>query len=511
VIVSTRLGRIEGSEQRGVWAFRGIPYAAPPVGELRFRAPEPPAPWSSLRDGRQPGATAPQLPSMMRDLLPQSEDCLQLNVWTPRAPGAPGKGALPVMVFIHGGGFASGASTHPMYSGHVLAQRGQVVVVSFNYRLGALGFADMAALGDGALAADANCGLLDQLAALRFVREHIADFGGDPDCVTVFAQSAGAMSLADLLGSEAAAGLFARAICQSGAAHHVTTRTHSAPIAERLLDALKLGPRDLGQLRALPVEAIVRAQAACLRHTVEVGAEGRPLRSASMTLLPVVDGALLPERPIAAAAAGKGGQLPLLIGTNRDEWHFWAYIADPYKRDLDHEGLLRELERRAPGRALALAETYQRALARPGAAVEPFEIWSAVETDCVFGMPARRLAEARASGPAPTFMYEFGWNGPLFDGRLGACHSMELPFVLGLTDEGFGQVFAGGGPEAEALARRTMDAWVAFARTGDPSTEALGTWPAYDLQRRPVMALNAECALLEDPGAERAQFWNELI
>lgn len=254
VIATTTLGKVEGDEQGGVLVFHGIPYAAPPTGELRFRAPERAKPWAFVRDAMTPGPSAPQSIGLMREIPAQQEDCLHVNVWTPALHGR-----RPVLVWIHGGGFTTGASTHPMYCGRELARRGDIVVVSFNYRLGAFGFADLGALGEGGFAADANNGLRDQIAALHWVREQIAAFGGDPEQVTLCGQSAGAMSVATLLAVPSARGLFQRAIAQSGAAHHVTTRDESARTARRLLDALEIGPGQLDRLRELPFAAIVQA------------------------------------------------------------------------------------------------------------------------------------------------------------------------------------------------------------------------------------------------------------
>jgi para-nitrobenzyl esterase len=511
VIVTTKLGRLEGEVLDGVTVFRGVPYAAPPMGELRFRAPEPPRPWPGVRDARQFGPTPPQLQSIMRDLAPQDEDCLHLNVWAPSGATRP-RGPLPVLVFVHGGAFVSGACTHPMYDCRELARRAGMIVVSFNYRIGALGFVDLGALGESGFAADANNGVRDQIAALCWVREHIAEFGGHPERVTLFGQSAGAMCIAALLTSPAAAGLFTRAIAQSGAGHHVTTRAHSAVIARHMLDALGLGPRDLSRLRSLPVAAIVRAQAACLRHTIEVGAAGRPLHNANMTLLPVVDGELIAQVPIDAARAGAGAELPLLLGTNRDEWNFWVFLTDVSKRDLDDDGLLQVIERFVPGRAAAACEVYRARLARElGERPAPWRIYCAFETDRIFTLPAVRLAEARAGAAAPTFMYRFDWSGPLFEGQLGSCHTMEVPFVLGLTDEGFGQVFAGGGEAARALSQRVMAAWIAFARGGDPSCAAVGDWPGFASEQRRTMLLAREPAVVTAPDSATLEFWSDLI
>jgi para-nitrobenzyl esterase len=409
-----------------------------------------------------------------------------------------------VLVFVHGGGFTAGASTHSMYDGSALARHGDVLVVSFNYRLGALGYADVGALG-GELTADTNCGLRDQLAALRFVREHIADFGGDPERITLMGHSAGAMSVCTLLTSPQAQGLFGRAIAQSGAGHHVSSRAESARIAERLVEALGLGPHELPKLRELPFEAIVKAQSACLRQWSLVGPASKPLHNANMTLVPVVDGTLVPEVPVEAAAGGAGGEVPLLLGTTRQEHNFWLFLSDPQKRDLDEAGLSRVVEKRLPGRASEAIELYRR----PGA---PFQIFSAIETDRVFGIPARRLAEARArAASAPTYLYELDWTGPLFEGALGACHTMDVPFTLGMVDDGFGKVFTGGGAEARRLSLQVMDAWLAFARGGDPSTASLGEWPRVRAEARPRMQLAREPQLSEVPADSIDAFWRGLL
>jgi para-nitrobenzyl esterase len=469
-----------------VLVFHGVPYAAAPTGELRFRAPERAKPWAALRDAGKPGPSAPQIIGLMREIPAQDEDCLHVNVWTPALHGR-----RPVLVWIHGGAFTTGASTHPMYSGRELARRGDVVVVSFNYRLGAFGFADLGALGEAGFASDANIGIRDQIAALHWVREEIAAFGGDPEQVTLCGQSAGAMSVATLLAVPSARGLFQRAIAQSGAAHHVTTRGESARIAQRLLDALEIGPGQLHRLRELPFAAIAQAQAACLRQWITIGRPGYRQEAPNMTLIPVVDGELIPRSPFEALAAGVGGDVPLLLGTNADEWTFWVFLTDSTKRDLDDAGLLHVVDKRVPGHAALAIDVYSRvhAYARRGRPV-PWRTFCAIETDRWFSLPALRLCEARASALAGTHLYGFDWTGPLFEGQMGACHTMEVPFVFGLVDEGFGRVFTGGGPEAARLSNLVMNAWLAFARSGDPSTPELGEWSRYALGSERRMQLS---------------------
>jgi para-nitrobenzyl esterase len=507
-VVSTSLGQLAGEQQSGLYVFRGVPYARPPVGPLRFRAPQPPVPWTGVRSALTPGPTAPQVLGLMRDLAAQDEDCLQLNVWTPRLSGR-----RPVLVFIHGGGFTGGASTHPMYDGGALARRGDVVVVSFNYRLGALGFADLGALGDERFGADSNVGLRDQLAALHWVQAHIADFGGDPGQVTVFGQSAGAMSVAALLTSPAGKGLFNRAIAQSGAGHHALARSQAAGVAERLLDALGIGPHELARLRELPAEAIAQAQPAAVTTRTTIGLPDKPLYNGAMGLLPVIDGDVVPELPVLAAARGAGADVPLLLGSTRDEQRFWIFLSDPRKRELDETGLLRVLDARVPGRARDVCDAYRALL---GDGRQPWHAFSAIETDRVFALPAQRLCEARVRAPgdgsAGTYLYHFDWRGPLFEGELGACHTMDVPFVLGGVDEGFGRVFSGGGAAARALSDRVMDAWLAFARTGDPSCERIGAWPRFSAARDATcMQLAQRCELTAAPHVALNELWSGLV
>jgi para-nitrobenzyl esterase len=323
-----------------------------------------------------------------------------------------------------------------------------------------------------------------------------------------------------LLTSPASRGLFTRAIAQSGAGHHALARSQAAGVAERLLDALGLAPAQLERLRELPAEAIAQAQHACIGARTVVGVPDRPLQNVSMGLLPVIDGELLPELPVLAVARGSGAQVPLLIGTTRDEQRFWLFLSDSGKRSLDDAGLLRVLDKRVPGSAREVAAAYRQLLAG-GEAVLPWQLYSAIETDRVFAVPAQRLCEARVAAalasPAAarsvgTYLYHFDWCGPLFEGELGACHTMDMPFVLGAVDDGFGNVFTGGGPDARALSDRMMDAWLAFARTGDPSCDRVGAWPRFTAASDECcMELAKRCALGPAPHDALDGLWRAMI
>ncbi len=506
-IVELRQGRIRGTLEDGLRVFRGIPYAEPPLGSLRFRAPQPPSPWHGVRDTRSFGPPAPQIPGMLARLLGSdtdraSEDCLQLNLWTP----ALDEGRRPVMVWIHGGSFTSGTAGSPIYDGSSLARRGDVVVVTINYRLGALGFLALPQLEEEE-GVFGNLGLLDQITALEWVREHISGFGGDPDRVTVFGESAGAMSAGALLATPRARGLFRRAVLQSGAAENVSSREESVRVGACLLEELGLANPDAERLRSVPVADLLAAQ----QSTV-----ARMWRSVSgLTFQPVVDGRVIPSPPLQQIRSGCAADVSLLVGSNRDEYKLWN-LADPKAAKLDHAALLRRCRHNIPGEgvdgtahAVRAIETYAR-LREGRASAAPPELWTAIETDRLIRAPALRLADAQRAHQRQTFVYLFAWTSPAMEGALGSCHALEIPFVFGSLRHPGVSAFAGAGPAAERLSSVMQDAWISFARSGDPSHPELGDWPAYDPESRPTQLLGPECELVHAPLEEERRFWEGL-
>ncbi len=496
---TTTKGRIRGCASGPVLAFRGVPYARPPVGRLRLRRPEPSEPWSGVADAAAFGAAslqnAPPAIGLFPALAvgPQSEDCLTLNVVTPAVDG----GRRPVLVWIHGGGFDWGASAQPLFDGGRLAERGDLVVVSVNYRLGALGFMHLGAIGARGAPA-ANPGLLDQIAALTWVQENIAAFGGDPDHVTVFGESAGAMSIAALLAMPAARGLFHRAILQSGSLQPLHDEESAATVARELLEELWLEPDEPGGLCRVPVGSILVAQARTSQR----------LRASPewLTWRPYVDGRVLPRDPSDAIRAGAARGIPLLIGTNRDECQPIVKL-DPRMRPADERALharVRSLGARAVDAERVVA-AYRRA--EGGGTLDLVGLTSAIETDAHFRLPAIELAELQARHERRTFMYRFDWASPAFGGALGACHGLEVPFVFGTTGAPGLPPLTGDGPEAQALSSRMMDAWIGFARTGEPAHSGLGPWPAWDPALRATMRLGAECGVVHDPGGIERRAW----
>jgi len=491
-IVETRLGRVRGCEEAGVLRFLGLPYAAAPVGALRFAPPAPALPWRGVRDANAFGP-APLQPvdglSQRIGLLgdhAQAEDCLTLNVF---APAAPARTRRAVLVWLHGGAFQTGTAAGPAYDGARLARRGDVVVVTLNYRVGALGFLHTGAPGA------ANLGLQDQLAALRFVADEIEAFGGDPGQVTVFGESAGAGSIVCLLAMPRARGLFRRAIVQSAAPEGHLSAAEGAERARILVEKLGGTAPDLDWLRSLPAEAILAAQAAC--------AEPGP-RRIGMFFAPVRDGEVLPEAPLAAVARGAARDVELVIGTTADEMRLFTLV--PGLGEVPEAALPHLVATRLPGppeTALARAE---RLLALYPDARTPAERFFAVETDASLFVPSARLAEAQARHQPRTFMYRFGWRSPL---GLGACHALDVPFAFGTHALPGVCDFAGAGPAADRVAAAVMDAWVAFAKSGDPSHPGLPGWPRYAPPERLTLELGDPCRVLEAPCEERRRAFGE--
>jgi para-nitrobenzyl esterase len=422
----------------------------------------------------------------------QGEDCLTLNVWTPATDGR-----RPVMVWIHGGAFVTGSGASPLYGGARLAARGDVVVVTVNYRLGVLGFlahSDFA--DDEADGAAGNWGLLDQATALRWVHDNIASFGGDPDNVTIFGESAGGMSVSDLLALPAARGLFRRAIVQSGPPNAMTLDRAEEVTAKLLAE---LGVASPAAIRDVPIEALLTAQSA-------IAAD----RRGGLQLTPVVDDASLPVHPQHAIADGVARDIELVIGTNRDEAKMFM-VTDPANRDPDDEVLHRKIDALFRYNDITLSphaviDAYREARTRRGESTEPREIWSAIQTDHVFRIGSIRAAEAQ-SKHAPTYMYLFTWESPAMGGALGSCHALEIPFVFGNLGLPTMDRFAGTGPDAERLSDQMSDAWIAFARSGNPNHPGIPNWPTYDGSRRPTMEFGPQTQLVEAPYDDERQVW----
>lgn len=503
-IAKTIYGEVEGID-KGIAVFKGIPFARPPVGDLRFRAPQPPEPWTGIRSAMQYGPAAPQpresfFPAMSPPVI--DEDCLYLNVWTPRVDD----GKRPVMVWIHGGGFLSGASSLPWYRGETLAANHDVVVVSINYRLGALGFIYLDQLVDEELGAASNLGIRDQIAALEWVRDNVEAFGGDPNNVTIFGESAGAMSVGTLLGTPAAKSLFHRAILQSGAAHNVTTPEDATIVAERFLELVEISPSDARSLRSVEWEHLISKYNAITAFAVRTLLGILPFE-------PVVDGDLIPKPAKESLFEGLSADVPVLIGTNADEFNLFAVMNTDLSA-ISERNLARRIERHITGaegsgreRARQIWKTYEKVIGSDE------EVPLALMTDVVFRIPAIRTSEVQCQHQPCTYQYLFEYKSPARpNGKpLGSFHGLEIPFVFGVADKPSAAFLVGEGGHVLDLSKKMQEAWIEFARTGKPGTQDLPDWPAYDLERRSVMILDIDPRVAFDPESERREAWEGIL
>lgn len=496
VTVTTRHGPVGGRSVDGTAVFRGVPYGAPTTGSRRLAPPQPPEPWSPVLDCTSSAVAAPQNPSILEtalgaDGLVFDEDCLRLNVFTTTV-----NASAPVMVWFHGGGFETGTASMGWYDGTNLARRG-VVVVTVGYRLGALGFlAVPGAPGSGCF------GLLDQVASLEWVRDNVAAFGGDPDRVTVFGESAGAMSIGTLLAAPGAQGLFHRAILQSGSTHNVVSPAMAERVADRFGTALGIDPTDLDALRAVAVDEVLAAQATLSR------AEDQGL---GLPWQPVLGSDAVPRLPIEAVREGAADGVALLVGTTLEEMKLFPLIT-PSLADVDDPVLVHRAQRyeaqmdRPPGSLLAAYEERTAGLTPP-------DRWLALLTDLVFRIPAIRLAEATSARGAEVRMYLFAERSDAFGGALGACHAMDLPFSWDNLGSPGTEILVGEITEARrTLARRMGDVWTAFAAGApDPSPTDMAAWPSYEPRRRATMWLAADgVRIIDDPFGPERRWWDGL-
>ncbi|MBB4685572.1 carboxylesterase/lipase family protein [Amycolatopsis jiangsuensis] len=487
-IVTTKYGDVRGRVSgSGVLTFQGIPYAAAPVGPNRFQPPQPPESWSAPRDATEYGPTAPQAEvpedGPFADLSPRSvvsgDDYLNLNVWT-----ADLGGRSPVMVFVHGGSFTSGSGSISGYDGTRFARDG-VVLVTINYRLGADGFLWF---GDGI----PNLGLLDQIAALTWVRDNISGFGGDPGNVTVFGESAGAMSVCSLLTMPTAEGLFHRAIAESGAGHSTISPATARLVGNRLAALLGVEPTR----EAIAEVAVPRLIAAQTQLAQEITAKPKTrlwgdVARNLMPFEPIVDGELLPGPPIERIAAGVGAQVEVLIGTNSEEARLFLIPTGAVDKIT---GLVVQAAAVRYGLPPLRGAARYRAN-RPGAT--PGDLLSAIATDWYYWIPALRLAEAHPG----THVYEFAWRSPAFGDKLGACHALELPFVFDNLDDRAFSPFIGENPPQQ-VADAMHKAWIDFATSGDPG------WPAYTAEHRVAMRFDTASAITVDDRADERALWS---
>jgi para-nitrobenzyl esterase len=488
MIAQIAQGKLEGSRDTDrVLRFAGIPFAK----AKRWQMPEAADAWSGTYDATRFRNIAVQDPNQI-DILkgpvePQDEDCLYLNIWTPAVDAK----KRPVMVWIHGGGFVTGSGYIGAYHGTHLVERGDVVVVTINYRLGAFGFLNLRDATDGKLPGSGAEGIADQVAALKWVHDNIAAFGGDPGNVTIFGESAGSASVCALMATPSAKGLFHKAICESGAAHVGLARDKSAETARTLL--AKLGcSDDPAKALTLSADAIFKAQ-----HEIETENTGRP----GLLFAPTADGDVLPRRAIDCIRDGSANGVPLLAGTTRDETKL-MFAFNPQFREQSAA----ELRTRMGG---IVGEAHADAVIASYGEQAPYETATAAITDSVFWIPTVKLLEAQAK-LAPSYAYRIDWPSPMMGGVVGAGHVIEVGFVFGTHARDEVKDFFGTGPDAEALAAAMMDSWLAFAKTGNPATPTLD-WPRYDAAKRATTIFGDGAPhVVHDPNAARRLAWEAL-
>ncbi len=506
-VTETASGKVRGFVRRGVYTFRGIPYGAPTSGERRFMPPVKPAPWKDIRSSLTYGYVSPQEPRTIWDKDEvafvyqwtdgfQHEDCLRVNVWTRGLDHQ----KRPVMVWLHGGGFSTG-SGHEMkvYDGENLARRGDVVVVSLNHRVGAVGFLNLASAGGEKYASSANLGLLDIIAALEWVRDNIRNFGGDPGNVTVFGQSGGGGKVTALMAMPRAARLFHRAIVQSGSMLRMPGPAVTAKLADAVLKELGITKANLDPLQSVPVERIVAAGIAAAQAVFPEPAYAKPFefeRHAELKAwAPTVDGTILPESPFCNGAPAVSAKVPLLVGSTRTEigvgWG-WPDFEDFTTAELT--GFLTK----AHGKEMA--PRLLDALRRDHRGAKPCDLFAIWQSSGFRRATLRQALAKAAQGAAPAYVYCFAWNTPVLDGRVRSYHCAELPFVFDNTD--LCDAATGGGAAARALAAKVSEAWTRFARTGDPNHNGLPNWPAFTAGKRATMVLDHSCAVEYDADRE---------
>jgi len=491
-VVITTNGPVRGYHDGGLDIFKGLRYAAPPVGALRFRPPRRPAPWTEAVDalhlgapaiqaglapGEKTGGRSPGDPPAP-DQPETGEDCLFINLWTPGLDAR----KRPVMVWLHGGGFANGSGGAAMYDGAALSRRGDVITVTVNHRLNVFGYLNLADLGGHASSGQA--GMLDIVLVLEWVRDNIVAFGGDPANVTIFGESGGGAKVSMLQAMPGARGLFHRAIIQSGPGLRALEKDAATSTARKVLAFLGIEPGDLGRLQGLPAREV---QAAAER----AGADN-PLRAFS----PCLDGIALPRHPFDPDAPAISDAAPVMIGTNKDEATLFLFRDERFGKFTDED-----LQRRAKAAVGEKSDALIGALVALFPDYSPTHLICALQTMTTMWASSVTLAERKhARGAAPVFMYMLGWETPVARGALKSPHALEIPLVFDNVETA--RNFVGRGDEPQRLADQMAPAWLAFARTGDPNAPGLPSWPAYGVSRRATMVFDVESRIEDDPWSE---------
>ena len=497
-IVRTKLGQLKGFVKDEIQTFLGIQYGKSTEGKRRFMAPEPPEPWPDVKDATAFGPICPQGGSLADHALadneiigplpklPLSEDCLYLNVWT---PGIRDNKKRPVLFWLHGRGFAEGAGSEGWYDGTKLAQKGDVVVVTINHRLNIFGYLYLVELGGEAYATSGINGMLDAVLALEWVRDNIAEFGGDPENVTIFGESGGGVKVCTLLALPQAEGLFHKAVIQSGPGIIGVDPARASAFAKKVLDHFGIQKEELHRLKELTSQQLLDA--------VTLLAGNGP--GASGFLAPVVDGKVYPRHPFVPYAAPESVNIPIMVGTNKDEAALFS-AADPKRKNFSEDDLNQRLDRLLGDRKDKILAVYKKH--RPDAT--PWDLYIGITGENM-RLWSITLAEAKAAaGGAPVYMYLFTWESPYMGGMFKACHALEIPFVFNNPDIA---PFTGKGDDRYDLAHSMSQTWINFARTGNPNVDGMPQWPAYDRESRATMIFDVPCRIENDPRKEEREAW----
>jgi para-nitrobenzyl esterase len=494
LIVQTKQGKLEGQTSKSSYSFLGIHYGADTGGQNRFLPPQPVQSWSGVRKADQMGNRCPQpvinMPGEMGTVLsfsdlPTSEDCLVLNVWTPRVHD---HAKRAVMVWLHGGGFFLGSGGDKYYEGSNLAGKNDVVVVTLNHRLAVFGYLYLGNEAGPAYADSQLVGMLDIVQALQWVKDNIAQFGGDPHNVTIFGQSGGGSKVSALTAMPSAQGLFQKGIIESGAAVHLGSIADATVTRDKVLANLGLKSVDMDKLRSVSTQDLMMAGA----------------KAGLLAFFPAVDGKILPTHPFDPVASPLSAKVPIMVGSTKDEATN-VFLTDPTWQTMTDADLVKRVSASVgPELAPKVIEMYRSSAPTD----KPMHLWTSIVTDQMFTRSSVLLAERKVEQhAAPVYMYKINWNSPVLGGKLRAPHAVELPFVFDNVDVSAGLV--GAGPTQNQMAEMMSRTFAAFARTGNPNVKGYPHWPAYTLEKRETFIYDVPPQVVSDPNSTYRVFWNQ--
>jgi para-nitrobenzyl esterase len=501
-IIETSAGKVRGTVHNGIHSFKGIPYGGSTEGKNRFMPPTKPEPWSGVRDASKFGPWSPQNMRYVEAVAPQAdivvegtgEDCLCLNVWTPE-PNSNHK--RPVMFWNHGGGWAQESSSWQWVNGESLSRRGDVVVVNLNHRLNLFGYCYLGDIGGEKYASSGHAGMLDLVAGLEWVRDNIAQFGGDPGNVMVFGESGGGLKTSTLLSMPKAQGLFHRAAIESGQLLRANTRERADQSARALMAELGISKDRVDEMQTIPTTLLLAAMANMSQRTGQATAT---------QFSPFLDGNIEPNNPFDPIATPVSATIPILVGSNTHERALFALSQDPAAFYMDEAGLQkRAVDLAGADKSPQLLQLYKDLYPKS----DPSELYFRMASDKSSGVPVTLVGDRKfEQGQAPIYVYSFAWRTPAMGGKLGAPHTVEIPFVFDNTD--VPKYMTTGSAAEKALAAQTSEAWIQFARSANPNHKGLPDWPAYTSKDRSTMVFDTTCKTVNDPISEQRKFWSTM-